>query len=414
MARRISARGEAVRSLVLGVVFVLALAAPGGAQPPPPPPPPCLDFVCNAVLACAEGAPQCSPGGCICRPACNSDSDCGNGRLCEGGLCVGRLPESCSDNSHCPSSQICFAASGTCFAPCNNRGDCPRGQVCRDGRCGTCSADSACSSTESCVRGLCERRPTPAPECASNRDCDDGYPCNGEEICDMSVCRSGPRPCTAEPPSIARCVVEPPGSGCFHCEVTARGFRPIEGEIEVSEEPVSLPPGVGPGRGETGPIQPPGSGKGSGFRVRGVLRAPLASRPPLDLPSGRLRIVLADQKGRALFDQTVEPRAWTGDLARGYALSGPAGLIRGVRITPKGGKGDYLVEIEGIAADPALAKHFGRDVRPVLALTLEWKDAASTVAVAELGDCSKQRARGRAPQALRCKSKGYASAAGSR
>ena len=401
-----------MRFLIWGAAVAgLVFSAPLRAQPP------CVELVCSLTLNCSDGVPQCSPGGCICRAACNSDADCGNGRLCEGGLCVGRLPERCTDNSHCPSGQTCLAATNTCFAPCNNRRDCPRGQVCASGRCGTCSADSECFDTESCVRGLCEPRPAgpePRPECASNRDCDDGYPCNGEEVCDMSVCRSGPRPCTAEPPSTARCVVDPPGGECFRCEVTARVIRPIEGEIVVEEEPVTLPPGVGPGRGETPPVQPPGSGKGSGFRARGILRAPLAAKPPLDLPSGRLRILIADDKGRPLFDQTVEPGAWTGTLERGYALSGPAGLLRGVRIAPKGGKGDYLVEIEGIALDPALAKRFTRDLRPVLALTLEWgKDAASTVAVAELGDCSKQRGRGRTPQALRCQSKGY-TAAGTR
>lgn len=306
----------------------------------------CLQVVCSEILDCPEGVPRCSSGGCICQQLCNRDSNCGDGQICDdAGLCV----------------------AGTRPSP----------------------------------------RPEPPPECASNRDCDDGYPCNGEEICDMAVCRSGPRPCTAEPPSTSLCVVDRPGSDCFHCEVTARMIRPIEGEIVVTEEPVDLPHGVGPGKGETGPVQPPGPGKGSGFHASGILRAPLASKPPLDLPSARLRIVIADQKGRALFDQAVEPGAWTGDLARGYALGGPAGLIRSVRVTPKGGKGDYLVEIEGIAADPTLAKRFARDIKPVLALTLEWgKDAASTVAVAELGDCSRQRARGRTPQAMRCKSKG--------
>ena len=315
--------------------------------------PPCVDFVCSQILDCSEGVARCSSAGCVCQRLCNQDSDCGGGDIC---------------------------------------GD--------DGL---------------CVRGTRPPAPPPSPRgCATNRDCGDGNPCNGEEVCDMSVCRSGPRPCTAEPPSTARCVVDPPGGECFRCEVTARVIRPIEGEIEVAEEPVTLPPGVGPGRGETPPVQPPGSGKGSGFRARGILRAPLAAKPPLDLPSGRLRILIADDKGRPLFDQTVEPGAWTGTLERGYALSGPAGLLRGVRIAPKGGKGDYLVEIEGIALDPALAKRFTRDLRPVLALTLEWgKDAASTVAVAELGDCSKQRGRGRTPQALRCQSKGY-TAAGTR
>lgn len=355
MTKKASARAEAVRLLSAIMVAGLVSAAPAGAQPPPPPQPPCVALICGAVLDCPEGVPRCSSGGCICQALCNRDADCLGGEICDdGGLCVAGEPR------RVPA-------------------------------------------------------PDPPPACTSNRDCNDGRPCNGNEICDMSVCRSGPRPCTVEPPSIARCVVDPPGGECFRCEADIRVIRPIEGEIEVAEQPVSLPPGVGPGRGETGPIEPPSPGKGSGFRVRGLLRAALASKPPLDLPSGRLRIVLADQKGRALFDQTVEPGAFTGDLARGYALGGPAGLIRSVRVTPKIGKEEYLVEIEGIATDPALAKRFGRDARPVLALTLEWgKDAASTVAVAELDDCSRQRARGRTPPAMRCRSKGYASGAGAR
>lgn len=310
---------------------------------------PCLQPICSAVLDCAEGVPRCAPGGCVCQLACNQDSDCTGAEMCDDlGLCVPRVPRPAPE-------------------------------------------------------------PELPPECTANRDCDDRHPCNGEEVCDMSVCRRGPRPCPSGPLSLMGCVVDPPGSECFHCEVIASwAVRPLEGEIEVAEEPVTLPPGVGPDR-ETRPIPPPsGSGKGSGFRARGVLRAPLAAKAPLDLASGRLRVVLADQKGRILFDQAIAPGAWTGTLERGYALSGPAGLIRSLRIAPRGGRGEYLVDIEGIALDPALAKRFGREGRPVLAFTLEWKDAASTVAVAELGDCGRPRGRGRAPQALRCKSKGYA------
>lgn len=407
MAKQVSVRSESVRLLVLGAALVAGLAFAGrvGAQPP------CFQPVCGFLLDCpADALVQCSNQGCVCRELCNRDAECGSGKLCsDSGVCI-EQPERCSDDSHCPDNHRCATDTGVCFRSCTDRDQCGPGQACRSGRCDTCTSDSECGPTGRCASGRCEQQPR---ICSSNRDCDDGRPCNGEEVCDMSVCRRGPRPCTADFPSVARCVVEPAGSDCFRCEVKFRGFRPVEGEIAVDEEPVTLPPGVGPNR-ETGPILPPsGGGKGSGFRVRGVLRAPLSAKPPLDLPSGRLRIVLTDQKGRVLFDQAVAPGAWTGTLERGYALSGPAGLILSARVTPKGGKGDYLVEIDGIAPDPALAKRFSQ-VRPVLALTLEWKDAASTVAVTELGDCSKPKGRGRTPQALRCKSKGYIPAAGTR
>ena len=391
---RISARGVLV--LLAACVSGLAFAAPAAAQP-------CVPFVCSLVLDCDQGAASCSDEGCICRSACNRHLDCEGDEVCANNLCIGRQPEPCGDNSHCPDGQICDA-SGACFAPCNRRAECAAGQVCANGRCAACRSDRDCDSDESCSDGLCEVRPvsTPEPQCTSNRQCDDGYPCNGEEFCDASVCRSGPRPCTAEPPMTARCVVDPPGSGCFHCELTARVDRPFEGEIVV-DEPVTLPPGVGPGIGPgRGPDRPDSGGLppspeppgGRGFTARGVLHAPLAARPPLDLASGRLRIVLTDPQGLALFDRTVEPGQWTGDAERGYSF-------RGVRVAPTRRKDAWQVEIEGVL--PAAAKRFGRAARPVLALSIEWKGAAATVAVAELADCSRAAKNGR--QTLTCRTK---------
>ncbi len=404
MAKRISARGVLVLSAVLLATFVASLvfAAPAAALP-------CVPFLCSQILDCGEDEfASCSDEGCICRRTCNRDSECDRDRICHNGLCIGRLPESCDDNSHCPPGQICAIASNTCFAPCNQRADCPTGQVCGNGRCGACAADRDCLSDESCNAGLCQARPVPpelAPECTSNRQCDDRYPCNGEEFCDGSVCRSGPRPCTAEPPMMSRCVVDPPGGGCFQCKLTALVDRPFEGEVVVEEEPVSLPPGVGPDRGGDRPGEGglPPAGAGRGFSARGVLQAPLAAKPPLDLPSGRLRIVLADPQGLALFDQAVEPGQWEGDAERGYVYRGRSRNLRGVRIAPAGGKDAWRVEIDGVLSGAGTAKRFGRAVRPVLALSIEWKDAATTVAVAELADCSREATRER--QTLRCRTK---------
>ncbi|MBM4380099.1 MAG: hypothetical protein FJ086_12520, partial [Deltaproteobacteria bacterium] len=86
-------------------------------------------------------------------PACETDTDCGEGARCRFGGC-GPI---CIADEDCGTQQVCTASR--CAAPpeCASDAQCAEGFGCVEGAC-ACATDSACAANQACVQGRCEAR----------------------------------------------------------------------------------------------------------------------------------------------------------------------------------------------------------------------------------------------------------------
>ena len=160
---------------------------------------------CTLGEACKGGA--CQAGANYC--ACAADQDCANkggGDLCAGQLfCdTAHLPHVCAlkpgslvqcdpkDSSQC-ATNVCDSSSGECALQPR-----PDGALCNDGD--PCSVGSACAG------GKCAKGTANICKCEVDADCaDDGDPCNGVSICDLSVL---PYTCKINPGSVVSCAAD--------------------------------------------------------------------------------------------------------------------------------------------------------------------------------------------------------------
>jgi hypothetical protein len=111
------------------------------------------------------GDGQCSSGSCnggVCEPvanvgaSCDSNPDCPQGYVCEGGTCLGAFGSLCTQSDQCGSQLACDATgSGQCrTAPgqsCGSNSDCAENATCQNGICrlnlnATCQTDGECGS----------------------------------------------------------------------------------------------------------------------------------------------------------------------------------------------------------------------------------------------------------------------------
>ena len=142
--------------------FVLYRTSPCGCETeedPPPPPPPESECVfnedCNADQVCFDGA---------CTHFCQEDTDCPEGSVCNGCVCVPGCPGECCQDADCPEGDLC--ADNLCQTPCTHRCDCEAGEDCQDGFCiipeeeppKDCVTDCDCdyAAGERCFEGFCQ------------------------------------------------------------------------------------------------------------------------------------------------------------------------------------------------------------------------------------------------------------------
>lgn len=190
-------------------------------------------------------------------PACTSNADCPNDRVCDRGVCV--LPPGCGPGNECPPNSVCDPASGECLpVGCDSRGlPCPPDTQCIDDVCQpldpcqgvTCDAGFACergqcvlvdfcaafpcpdgtrcdAATRTC-RALCDGVTCPPssicepstgqcvfrPDCTSNNDCTNGSTCDGEELCVGGTCEGNvPISCDTNNPCVLGICEEPTGN----------------------------------------------------------------------------------------------------------------------------------------------------------------------------------------------------------
>lgn len=163
----------------------------------------CVDGACE----CASGCPDCqscNPATGRCVPiangtACDDGDACTRTDTCQGGVCVGSNPVTCTALDQCHAVGVCNPATGTCSNPnkpndtaCNDGNACTQTDTCQGGVCTgsnpvVCAAE-ACENPGVCnpADGICSP-PTPKPEGAA---CSGGLCCGGvcQECCDDNDC----------------------------------------------------------------------------------------------------------------------------------------------------------------------------------------------------------------------------------
>jgi hypothetical protein len=154
---------------------------------------------CDGSGACQAAEPvSCSPyvdcaDATTCASSCQDDADCVAEAHCQGGVCVGDLPDggTCANDGQCASGYCvddvcCVAASCDTCQVCNASGDgtcsvvpdgtaCGSGDVCCGGTCQECCDNDQCASpTPYCADGTCSSTCTAHAQCGANAICVDG------------------------------------------------------------------------------------------------------------------------------------------------------------------------------------------------------------------------------------------------
>jgi hypothetical protein len=190
----------------------------------------CNGEVCTAPI-CVDSTDcpafrDCVVGHCLPIP-CDTDETCAGG-ICELGACA---PPQCADAAECPAFNTCDAGrcnpiaceldadcaegiceAGFCQGPfCTVEADCGVGEGCDAGRCVgvTCVADQDCPAGSICNDGvICS-----APECAVPLDCGLGFDCQSSRCVELSCVNDGD--CAPGALCIdARCIDAPDGDAC--------------------------------------------------------------------------------------------------------------------------------------------------------------------------------------------------------
>jgi hypothetical protein len=109
---------------------------------------------CNADEVCFDGA---------CTRFCQADTDCPEGQVCNGCVCVPGCPGECCEDADCPEGDVCV--ENLCKTPCTHRCECDAGEVCENGFCTVpeeeppkdCTTDCDCdyAAGERCIEGYC-------------------------------------------------------------------------------------------------------------------------------------------------------------------------------------------------------------------------------------------------------------------
>lgn len=170
--------------------------------------------ICSASDQC-HTAGTCDPATGVCsNPAKSNGSSCSDGSLCtqtdtcQGGICVGGSPVTCSASDQCHTAGTCDPATGACSNPakpngssCSDGSLCTQTDTCQAGVCTgsnpvTCQAQDQCHTAGSCdpQTGTCSNPAKP-----DGSTCSDGSLCTQSDTCQAGVCTGGdPVVCVAK------------------------------------------------------------------------------------------------------------------------------------------------------------------------------------------------------------------------
>ncbi len=159
---------------------------------------------CENDADCGEGE-VCDEGLCVPAPECVEDADCDPGEICVNEECVPDLE--CVEDLDCDPGEICVDNECVPDVECVEDLDCDPGEICVDNECVPdleCVEDADCDTGEICVDNEC----VPDLECVEDADCDTGEicvdnecvpdfecmndaECDDDDLCTEGVCEAG-------------------------------------------------------------------------------------------------------------------------------------------------------------------------------------------------------------------------------
>lgn len=169
--------------------------------------------VCTALDQC-HNAGTCDPSTGVCTdPAKTNGSACSDGDLCtrtdscQGGVCLGASPVTCSASDQCHLAGTCDSTTGLCSDPvkkdgsaCSDGDLCTQTDTCQAGECS--GADPVkCTALDQChVVGTCDPDTGACsnPNKTNGAACSDGSLCTQTDTCQSGACTgSSPKSCPA-------------------------------------------------------------------------------------------------------------------------------------------------------------------------------------------------------------------------
>jgi slime mold repeat-containing protein len=136
----------------------------------------CTDDACNAVTGCFHAANTAS---------CNDGNACTAGDICSGSVCVPGAAVVCNDSNGC-TDDSCNPATGCVFsnntAPCSDSNACTTGDVCSGGAC-IPGGPTSCDDANGCTNDVCV-----APTGCTHPSACGGGVCVGNACCQPLTC----------------------------------------------------------------------------------------------------------------------------------------------------------------------------------------------------------------------------------
>jgi hypothetical protein len=162
---------------------------------------------CHTAGSCDAASGVCSNPAKKNGTACSDGNACTQTDTCQGGICAGASPVTCSASDQCHSAGTCDSATGTCSNPvkkdgstCSDGNACTQVDTCLAGACTgaspvTCKASDQCHTAGSCdaATGACSN-----PAKKDGTTCNDANLCTQKDSCVAGVCTgANPVTCTA-------------------------------------------------------------------------------------------------------------------------------------------------------------------------------------------------------------------------
>ncbi|RWS29323.1 hypothetical protein B4U80_00125, partial [Leptotrombidium deliense] len=151
------------------------------------------ECICPPNVEPAKG--QCKD---VHRKECYQDTECGQKKICENGICL-TPQEECYGDTGCSPGQIC--ETGKCIVGCRRDADCTYDKACFNSKCvDPCTVQTACGHNAECrpvvhrprcqcsanhvgnPYDYCKPKPVPTPpECTSDKECELGRVCEHDK-----------------------------------------------------------------------------------------------------------------------------------------------------------------------------------------------------------------------------------------
>ena len=185
-----------------------------------------MGAVCGTCTACDAVSGTCKPT----TGSCDDGNACTQTDTCQGGVCVGSNPKTCTATDQCHMPGVCNTTTGLCSNPvkadgatCSDQNSCTTSDSCQSGSCiGTqmfCNSPPACRQVTTCSAGGCNYTQN-VPDGSADSNCQTGKPycfsgscvqCTKDQQCSGATpsCDISNHTCVCRRPSVGNLLANP-------------------------------------------------------------------------------------------------------------------------------------------------------------------------------------------------------------